>query len=428
MKPGLPWAVGENATMTRSTETVQEVADILDHESISTWFQPVVDLVTGAVVGYEGLTRGPQESPLRMPTELFEAAREAHRLEELDWQCRLTALGGALASGMGPPLTLFMNVEPEVLSSPPDHAEPVLARAMGGLRVIVELTERALLEQPGTLLQFVETVRQAGWGLAVDDIGAHPHSLAMLSVIEPDVVKIDQPRLKAMPRTTAAALISGIQTYCRRAGARVVAEGLETDDDTETARSTGARYGQGWFYGRPSPLTHAEGAPGGPIPLLNPRAHRPTRRLIHVVTRSESAQPGTRERVNRVSGYLLDHAAELGPNTLVIICVQTMAFVDDTIRSTLQRLVGRVAHLALLGVDLPFDLVPGAHITQLSPADPLVSEWVIATIGLQEAIALVASDLGDDYNAGGDRRYEFVVTYNPQMVTDVSRALLSRMT
>src|SRR3954471_13064835 len=184
----------------------QELDGILGADGITTAFQPIVDLYTGGTVAYEGLSRGPDDSALHMPTDLFEAARTARRLEELDWLCRVTALRRALGAGLRPPMTLFLNIEPEVLTPPPDHAGSVLARAIGGLRVMVELTERALLARPATLLQFVEAVRHYGWGLAIDDVGAHPHSLAMLSVIEPDIVKLDQPALQKMPRTEYAAL------------------------------------------------------------------------------------------------------------------------------------------------------------------------------------------------------------------------------
>src|SRR3954454_11904527 len=205
----------------------QELDGILVADRITTAFQPVVDLNTGGTVAYEGLSRGPDDSALHMPTDLFAAARRLRRLEELDWLCRVTALRRALGAGLHPPLTLFMNIEPDVLTPPPEDAGSVLARAIGGLRVVVELTERALLARPATLLQFVEAVRHYGWGLAIDDVEAHPHSLAMLSVTEPDMVTRVQPSLQTTLRTAYVMVSSGVQTYRRRSGERIVAEGLE---------------------------------------------------------------------------------------------------------------------------------------------------------------------------------------------------------
>lgn len=411
-----------------STRVDDELAVILDEGTISTEFQPIVDLTTGAVLAYEALSRGPDGSPLQKPIDLFDAAHSAHRLAELDWFCRIAALRAALEVGIRPPLTVFLNIEPDALTPAPDYAGPVLARAMGGLRVIVELTERALLAKPARLLQFVETVRRYGWGLAVDDIGAHPHSLAVLSVIEPDVVKLDQSALKKMPRTTSSALISGIQTYCRRSGARVIAEGVETDDDVATARALGAHYGQGWRFGHAVAMTAAPAPTAAPIPMINPRPHLPSRRLIHLLTRAEPPQEGDRDSIDRLTYYLLEHAAEMGPNTLVIAGVQNVTFINPQIREVLQRLASRIAYLGVLGVDVDDQPIAHARGVPLSPTDPLVSEWVFAMIGLQEAIALVASDSGDVYEAGPARRYQYAVSYDPQLVTDIARALLSRVT
>ena len=409
-------------------DPARELDEIL-HElpGLGTAFQPIVDLLTGAVVAYEGLTRGPLGSSLQLPEDLFAAARGADRLEELDWLCRVAALRRALAIGIRPPLTLFLNVEPEVLTEPPEHAGPVLARATGGLRVVVELTERALLDAPSALLRYVESVRHRGWGVAVDDVGAHPHSLAVLSVVEPDIVKIDQSALRAMPRTEATAVISGVQTYCRRSGAQVVAEGLETEDDVAIARSLGAHFGQGFLFGHPVPLTSAPTPTSGPVPMINPRPHLPTRRLINMLTKVEPPVHGDRARIDTVTSTLLTHAGQMGSHTMVLVCVQDAAFLTEPLRAVLADLAGSTAHVAVLGADVPPEPVPGAQGTALQVGDPLVSEWVVVMLGLQESITLVASDAGDEHEAGAARRYEYAVTYDPQLVTDVARALLSRV-
>jgi EAL domain-containing protein (putative c-di-GMP-specific phosphodiesterase class I) len=224
-----------------STAEVDALDGVLRDGALTPVFQPIVDLVTGATVGFEALTRGPPQSLVRMPTQLFDAARESDRLGELDWLARVTALRTALDIGLRPPVTVFLNVEPEVLDDdPPPDRERVLARAMGGLRVIVELTERALLSKPGKLLAFVEELRRRGWGVAVDDIGVHPYSVAMLAVIEPDVVKLDVAAVRGMDASEATALVSGVHAYCRRSNATVLAEGLEKPEDVARARAAGS--------------------------------------------------------------------------------------------------------------------------------------------------------------------------------------------
>jgi EAL domain-containing protein (putative c-di-GMP-specific phosphodiesterase class I) len=104
------------------------IDDVLRDGSVRSVFQPIVELDTGRVVAYEALARGPQ-GPLERPDQLFAAAREAGRLAELDAACRKAALTGALAVGLAAPLTLFVNVEPEVLDRAP--LEDLLAIAQG---------------------------------------------------------------------------------------------------------------------------------------------------------------------------------------------------------------------------------------------------------------------------------------------------------
>ena len=177
--------------MTLSSATPATIDDVLRAGAVRSVFQPIVELDTGRVVAYEALARGPQ-GPLERPDQLFAAAREAGRLAELDAACRTTALTGAYEIGLQAPLTLFVNVEPEVLDRAPMEDLLAIAQAApGGLRVVLEITERALATRPAELLRTVERVRAVGWGAAVDDVGAEALSLAFMPLLRPDVVKLD---------------------------------------------------------------------------------------------------------------------------------------------------------------------------------------------------------------------------------------------
>ncbi len=409
---------------TDAPSTAQEIEDILAEGLLCPVFQPVTDLVTGATVGCEALCRGPDDSSLHEPTPLFEAARSAGRLHELDWACRVAALKQVLDLKLYPPFTLFLNIEPGLTGEAPEMAGPVLARAMAGLRVIVELTERELLAHPARLLRLVEVLRYTGWGIALDDVGAQPESLAVLSVVEPDVVKLDAILLQSMSSSQAAATVSGVQTYCRRSGARIVVEGLETSDDVDTARAIQAHYGQGFALGRPARLSTPTTLASTPVPLINPRHHRPTRRLITLLTRRDPPQHLTREAVDRLTGYVLEHAEAMGGDVLVVACLQDVRHMSAELRTRLAQVAAKVAHVTVLGAAMPPAPAAGVRGVRLRTNDPLVCEWVIAVIGLQESIALIAEDLGDDYDDNPRRRYDSAVTYEPSLVTDVVRALL----
>ena len=127
-------------------------------------FQPIVELDTGRVVAYEALARGPR-GPLERPDLMFAAARSAGRLAELDQACRTAAFRGAVEQGLLAPLTVFVNVEPEVLDSAPlDDLLAIAGDAPGELRVVLEITERALAARPAELLRTVERCAPSAGG------------------------------------------------------------------------------------------------------------------------------------------------------------------------------------------------------------------------------------------------------------------------
>src|SRR3954454_15671705 len=95
---------------------------LLASGGLRTVYQPVIDLDTYAPVAYEALVRGPEGSPLESPAALFGQAAAAGLLAELDRAARSTAIHGALAAGLRPPHTLFLNVEPSTL----DGSGPLL--------------------------------------------------------------------------------------------------------------------------------------------------------------------------------------------------------------------------------------------------------------------------------------------------------------
>ncbi len=208
-------------------------------------FQPVVRLGTGEVVGYEALARGSSADGPREPGDLFARARARDRVDELEWACRVAAAEGALEAGVEAPLVLFANVAPDVVTAAPSHVHPLLERAGERLRLVVELTERSLAWRPSELLHLVARVRELGWAVALDDVGQDPLALALLPVLQPEVVKLDLALARRRPDALTAQVVVAVAAYAERTGAVVVAEGLETPEHVQQALAMGASLGQG---------------------------------------------------------------------------------------------------------------------------------------------------------------------------------------
>jgi EAL domain-containing protein (putative c-di-GMP-specific phosphodiesterase class I) len=246
---------------------------------LSMVFQPIVDLRSEGVVGYEALARGPAGSPWERPDDLFAQARLEGRLREMDWACRVAAMRDARAcSSDRPAWRLFVNTEPEVLGT--ICPEELLSDWVGGtgeLDIVVEVTERALVHGPRRLLAAVEELRALGCEIALDDVGANEASVALLPLIEPDVVKLDAPLLSASDEAALTSL-RAVTSYVERSGAVVVAEGIETELDRARAVALGAGWGQGYLFARPRAL-HARDVAGyrpaaAPSPLRRPPVGR----------------------------------------------------------------------------------------------------------------------------------------------------------
>src|SRR5687767_9390874 len=165
---------------------------VLSKNKVRAVYQPIIDLSTGHVAAYEALARGPVGSPLESPAALFASARVAGRLTELEWACRAAALQGAIDANLGTQVSLFINCEPSVVGTHmPTNVSTLFRAAERKLRIVLELTERDLTRRPADLLRLVAWARERWWGVALDDVGAEPESLAFLPFIEPDVIKLD---------------------------------------------------------------------------------------------------------------------------------------------------------------------------------------------------------------------------------------------
>ena len=232
-------------------------------------YQPIIDLTNGDVVAFEALARWPDLAGAT-PDVVFAAAAAAGRTRELDWACRLAALDDALTFGLGRRHVVFLNVEPETLGhAPPPHAALTVAAAQTDLRVMIELTERSLGSHPAELLRVVDWARANGWGIALDDVGAEPASLALLPFLAPDVIKLDITLVTQRPNSDQAAIMAAVMAHSELTGAVILAEGVETQAHLDQALALGATLGQGWLFGRPGPLVKAP-TPRGEIAFARP--------------------------------------------------------------------------------------------------------------------------------------------------------------
>ncbi|QXG75995.1 diguanylate cyclase [Modestobacter sp. L9-4] len=413
--------------MTSIATPTSSLDDVLRTGAVHSVYQPIVELGTGRIVAYEALARGPQ-GPLHTPDALFAAARTAGRLAELDALCRSAALRGAVAARLGPPLTVFVNVEPEVLESAPlEDLLAIATTAPAGLRVVVEITERALATRPADLLRAVERVREVGWGIALDDVGAESMSLAFMPLLRPDVVKLDLKLVQQRPGPAVAEIMNAVNGYAERTGALVLAEGIEDEAHLAMAMALGASLGQGWHFGRPGPtaVTDREVAA-----LKLPKAI-PLDADVHgspfgCLPAGTELRVAPKALLIELSKHLERQAMRLGETCVVASTFQEARHFTPATTLRYRDLVARTGFVCALGADLPVEPVPGLRGAHLHPDDPVRGEWDVVVLSPHFSAALLARDLGDS-GPDAQRRYEYALTYERTTVELAGISLVARV-
>jgi diguanylate cyclase (GGDEF)-like protein len=402
-----------------------ELERILDQRLIRALFQPIVAIGTRQTVGFEALARGPEGSPLERPDRMFATAAVTGATLALDWACRAAAVQAALDAGVGRTITLFVNCEPSAVDAPvpPGHAA-LWARATEELDLLLEITERALTDRPAELVREVALHRAAGRGIALDDIGADVRSLAVLPLVEPDVIKLDLRLVQDRPSTDKAAIVSAVAAEHERTGVAVLAEGIETEEHLAVARALGATLGQGWLWGRPGALPEA--TLGHRVPRARRTPAAPGATPYAIVAAQREVAIATKRLLLPISMHLEQQALRIGEGAVLMAAFQSAAnFTPGTVRR--YEVLARSASLvAAFGTHLPEEPCAGVRGAALAPDDLLVDEWSVVVLGPHFGGALVALDLGDE-GPDRERRFTFATVYDRGLVIAAARSLVARI-
>lgn len=236
-------------------ERTARLREILASEQIRTLVHPVFNIETMEVIGYEALSRGPEGSEFERPDKLFAVAYDADLVMRLERVCRKRALEAA--ASMPDDRLFFLNIEPEAVSDPQlrDMVTSALTEESGidPKRVVLEITERVAISDFAAFRSTLDYVRALGFSVAVDDAGAGYGSLQCLAELTPDWLKVDISLVHGVDSDDVrAGLIESLVLFADRMGAKLVAEGIETEAELAKLRLLGVIYGQGFLLAVPS--------------------------------------------------------------------------------------------------------------------------------------------------------------------------------
>lgn len=206
--------------------------------------QPVVNLVTGEVVGHEALVRGPRSSAWRTPQAIFKKGRDLGIEVQLEMTCRSLALDADGSLPEGP--VLFMNV---------DLGYPALAWDLptSGTPLALEITEEHPILGDTRALEQIKSWREAGLTIVLNDYGAGHASMGLLLAIQPHIIKLDHFIIAGLDhdakRLRAVDALAGL---ARDSGMQLIAEGIEQPGELAAPVDLGVSLGQGYLLGRPA--------------------------------------------------------------------------------------------------------------------------------------------------------------------------------
>jgi len=222
-----------------------EIEALLAHEaSIVPVFQPVLELATGRVAGYEALARMP-DGPFRPPDQWFNQAHRAGLGPALE----AAALRAALRVHGRPERTfLALNVSPGALLSP--EVRDALPDDLSG--IVIELTEHELFSTEAALDRELDELRARGARIALDDAGNGYAGLQQIIRVAPDILKLDRSLVDGVHEDPHRfALLEALISFASTTRAAVCAEGVEALDDLAVLAAMDVTYAQGWALARP---------------------------------------------------------------------------------------------------------------------------------------------------------------------------------
>lgn len=217
-------------------------------ESLWAAYQPIVSVREKKIFGYEALLRSTEPS-LPNPGAVVDAAERLGRLETLGRRMRRKAAEPVAANPRAS--SLFVNLHTADLLDP-DLLSPDAPLSAIAHRVVLEITERASLDRVKDLRGRIAALREMGFRIAVDDLGAGYAGLTSFALLEPEIVKLDMTLVRDIHKSaTKQKLVASMADLCRDMGMMVVGEGVENVDERDALVGLGCDLLQGYFFAKP---------------------------------------------------------------------------------------------------------------------------------------------------------------------------------
>ncbi len=249
------YASSMGVALVARAELEREIRVDFGPEAFQPFYQPIVDLPSGRIVGFEMLARWRRaDGTMGEPSRFIPIMEECGLIDELMLQ--LLEQACIDAESWSPELTIAINLSP-VQFRDPWLAEKILAvltrQGFPAGRICFEITENALIADSTAARKIIESLKNQGVGLALDDFGTGFSSIQHLRMLPFDKLKIDRSFVHNADTDEAAyRMVAGIIRLAEGLKLSVVAEGVETASVQDTLKALGCQYAQGYLFGKPA--------------------------------------------------------------------------------------------------------------------------------------------------------------------------------
>ncbi|WP_142214921.1 aminotransferase class I/II-fold pyridoxal phosphate-dependent enzyme [Streptomyces sp. SLBN-118] len=281
-----------NAGMLERHELQASLESAIAAEAFHVRYQPIVEIATGEVAGFEALVRWPQDRRGLVPPDQFIALAEetGHIMPLGGWVLEHAAAHVARWQRVVPrpePLNLNVNVSARQFRDPGflDQVRRVLdTSGLASGSLVLELTETVLMNRDDQIRSVMRTLKELGVGMAIDDFGTGFSSLSYLREFPIDVLKVDKSFIDDISvDEQQVALVEGIVRIADTLGLQVIAEGIEEVEQRDRLAAIGCRFGQGYLFARPMTADQGE-------QLLRSASEHQAPRLISSTTTRRTAR------------------------------------------------------------------------------------------------------------------------------------------
>ncbi len=242
----------EMAAIIQERQLREQLSAIIREKMVTTVYQPIIDIKTGQTMGYEAFSRGPENSLLATPAQLYTIAVQNKMVFALEQVCRETALKNIQTFS---DQMLFVNIDGDAAHDPKfmdDVTQKGIKKTGAGQKIILEINEKAANGDFNRFAEMLLRYRKLGYRIAVDDVGAGYASLQSIAELRPDFLKISSTIIRDIDKNPVKQIIlKAMVQLAAVIDCKIIAKGVETKEELSTLLTLDVEFAQGYFLAYP---------------------------------------------------------------------------------------------------------------------------------------------------------------------------------